>query len=290
MGEVDLHTHSIVSDGSDTPAGLAVKAKSLGLRAFALTDHDSISGLEEVRTAAAKVGIEFLNGMELTVEYRGHKLHIICLGFDPEHSSFKAIYRKVRAIKEGSIPEIIDFIKDKGVDISVQKVLPYAHNGILDLYAIMRYLVSLHIRDRVQALWDEFLDPAAVELGLNYSITAEEALPLIREAGGVTSLAHFHKEIGLKWLDTRKEQEQAILRLHALGLDGMERYYTNYTADDAAFASYMIDKYQLLATGGTDYHGLNRQGVELGCGAGNLSIPYDIVSDIKKVLATRHSR
>lgn len=290
MGEVDLHTHSIVSDGSDTPAGLAVKAKSLGLRAFALTDHDSISGLEEVRTAAAKVGIEFLNGMELTVEYRGHKLHIICLGFDPEHSSFKAIYRKVRAIKEGSIPEIIDFIKDKGVDISVEKVLPYAHNGILDRYAIMRYLVSLHIRDRVQALWDEFLDPAAVELGLNYSITAEEALPLIREAGGVTSLAHFHKEIGLKWLDTRKEQEQAILRLHALGLDGMERYYTNYTADDAAFASYMIDKYQLLATGGTDYHGLNRQGVELGCGAGNLSIPYDIVSDIKKVLATRHSR
>ena len=290
MGEVDLHTHSIVSDGSDTPAGLAVKAKSLGLRAFALTDHDSISGLEEARTAAAKVGIEFLNGMELTVEYRGHKLHIICLGFDPEHSSFKAIYRKVRAIKEGSIPEIIDFIKDKGVDISVEKVLPYAHNGILDRYAIMRYLVSLHIRDRVQALWDEFLDPAAVELGLNYSITAEEALPLIREAGGVTSLAHFHKEIGLKWLDTRKEQEQAILRLHALGLDGMERYYTNYTADDAAFASYMIDKYQLLATGGTDYHGLNRQGVELGCGAGNLSIPYDIVSDIKKVLATRHSR
>ena len=289
MGEVDLHTHSIVSDGSDTPAELAVKAKSLGLKAFALTDHDSISGIEEARKAAAKVGIEFLNGIELTVEYQGHKQHIICLGFDPEHPSFKAIYRKVRAIKEGSIPEIIDFIKDKGVDISVEKVLPYAHNGILDRYAIMRYLVSLHIRDRVQALWDEYLDPAAVELGLNYSITAEEALPLINEAGGVTSLAHFHKEIGLKWLETRKEQEQAILRLHALGLDGMERYYTNYTADDAAFASYMIDKYKLLATGGTDYHGLNRRGVELGCGAGNLSIPYEVVSDIKKVLATRRS-
>ncbi|SHK86135.1 hypothetical protein SAMN05216582_12126 [Selenomonas ruminantium] len=282
MKTIDLHVHSLVSDGSFTPRELAVHAKEQGLSAFALTDHDVIAGTEEAAAAAQEVGVEFINGMELTADFKGHKIHVVCLGFDAKHAAFQTVYKKVRAIKEGRIEDIIEFVRRKGVDISWEKVEKFAYQGLMDRYAIMRYLVSLQMYDRAQPLWDNYLDPAAVELGLNFSITAEEALPLIHKAGGVTSLAHFHKNIGLGNLDSRQQQEQAILELHQLGLDGMERYYPNYTAEDEAFAAQMIQKYDLLSTGGTDFHGSNRPQIEMGTGIdGNMEIPYSFFEEIK---------
>ncbi len=277
---IDLHVHSHISDGSYSPEGLAQLAAQRGLAAFALTDHDSIMGCQEAAIAAENLGIGFINGMELSAEYAGHKVHIVCLGFDAHHPSFQLLYKKIRSIKEAKIPEMIDFVRERGVDISLEKVRPFAY-GALDRYALMRYMVSLQMYERAQPLWDNYLNPAAEALGIDVNITAEEALPLIREAGGVTSLAHFHKNIGLKGL-SRQEQEKAILHLHSMGLDGMERYYPNYTAEDEDFAAYMIEKYQLLATGGTDFHGTNRPGIELGTGEdGNMQVPWEYFQKIK---------
>lgn len=281
MKTVDLHVHSIVSDGSYKPDELAELAKAQGLAAFALTDHDVIAGTDEAAAAAKAAGIGFINGMELTTEFQGRKLHIVCLGFDPAHPAFRTVYQRVRAIKEGRIPEMIAFIQRKGVDISLAKVQEFVYDGPLDRYAIMRYLVSLHLYDRAQPLWDHYLDPAAAELGLNFSITAEEALPLIHEAGGATSLAHFHKEIGLQGL-SRREQEAAILQLHKLGLDGMERYYPTYSEEDTDFAAYLTQKYDLLATGGSDFHGTNRPGTAMGTGIEhNLSVPSVFLDEVR---------
>lgn len=279
MNIIDLHVHSLVSDGSYTPHDLARHAKEVGLSVFALTDHDNIAGNEEAAAAAKEQGLDFINGMELTADFMGRKLHIVCLGFDAEHPSFQKLYERIRSVKEGKIPEIIDYVRAKGIDISLEKVQPFAF-GKLDRYAIMRYLVSLHLYDRAQPLWDNYLDPAVRELGLDQNMPAEEALPAIHAAGGVTSLAHFHKNIGLKGL-SRAEQEAAIARLHALGLDGMERWYPNYTAEDSAFAAHMIEKYGLLVTGGTDFHGSNRPQIEMGHGiAGNMAIPYEVYTKI----------
>ena len=282
MKFVDLHVHSLVSDGSFRPEELAKQASAAGLSAFTLTDHDNIAGNEAAAAAAKAAGLEFINGMELSAEYNGRKIHIVCLGFDPEHPSFQLIYQRIRSIKEGRIPEMIDFVAHKGVDISLEKVKEFAQGRPIDRYAIMRYLVSLQLYDRAQPLWDNYLDPAAVALGLDVNITAEEALPRIREAGGVTWLAHFHKDIGLKGL-TRKEQETAILHLHSMGLNGMERFYPNYSADDAAFAGYMIEKYDLMPTGGTDFHGANRPNVAMGTGiGGNMAVPYEFFTGVQK--------
>ena len=253
MKKIDLHVHSLVSDGSFTPGELAVHAKEQGISAFALTDHDVMAGCAEAAEAASAAGVEFINGMELTADFQGLKIHVVCLGFDANHSAFQSMYKKIRAIKEGRIEDIIEFVRRKGVDISLEKVQEFTYKGLLDRYAVMRYLVSLHLYDRAQPLWDNYLDPAVVELGLNYNITAEEALPIIHEAGGVTSLAHFHKNIGLGKLESRQQQEQAIVELHRLGLDGMERFYPNYSAEDAEFAARMIAKYDLMPTGGTDH-------------------------------------
>ena len=285
MKKIDLHVHSLVSDGSFTPGELAVHAKKQGLSAFALTDHDVMAGCAEAAEAASAAGVEFINGMEMTMDFQGLKIHVVCLGFDANHSAFQSMYKKIRAIKEGRIEDIIEFVRRKGVDISLEKVQEFTYKGLLDRYAVMRYLVSLHLYDRAQPLWDNYLDPAVVELGLNYNITAEEALPIIHEAGGVTSLAHFHKNIGLGKLESRQQQEQAIVELHRLGLDGMERFYPNYSAEDAEFAARMIAKYDLMPTGGTDFHGTNRPGIEMGSGMnGNITVPYAFYEEVKSRL------
>ena len=285
MKKIDLHVHSLVSDGSFTPGELAEHAKEQELAAFALTDHDVMAGCAEAAAAASAVGVEFINGMEMTMDFKGLKIHVVCLGFDEKHTGFQSMYKKIRAIKEGRIEDIIEFVHRKGVDISLEKVQEFTYMGILDRYAVMRYLVSLHLYDRAQPLWDNYLDPAVVELGLNYNITAEEALPIIHEAGGVTSLAHFHKNIGLGSLDSRQQQEQAVVELHRLGLDGMERFYPNYSTEDVEFAAQMIKKYDLLPTGGTDFHGTNRPGIEMGTGMnGNIAVPYAFYEEVKSRL------
>ena len=285
MKKIDLHVHSLVSDGSFTPGELAVHAKKQGLSAFALTDHDVMDGCAEAAEAASAAGVEFINGMEMTMDFQGLKIHVVCLGFDANHSAFQSMYKKIRAIKEGRIEDIIEFVRRKGVEISLEKVQEFTYKGLLDRYAVMRYLVSLHLYDRAQPLWDNYLDPAVVELGLNYNITAEEALPIIHEAGGVTSLAHFHKNIGLGKLESRQQQEQAIVELHRLGLDGMERFYPNYSAEDAEFAARMIAKYDLMPTGGTDFHGTNRPGIEMGSGMNdNMAVPYAFFEGVKERL------
>ena len=263
-GFTDLHVHSLVSDGSMTPREIAAYAKKRGLSSFALTDHDNITGDAEAEQAARELGLGFVPGMELSAQFHSHKIHIVCLGFDAAHPAFQKLYRRVRAGKEAKIPEIVAYIRDKGIQITMDDVQAHAY-GVPDRYAIMRCLVALHLYDHAQPLWDNYLDPAVHQLGLDAIVSPKEALPVIHAAGGITSLAHFHKRIGLKG-ETRERQEALIAELHALGLDGMECWYPNYTEEDRAFAAHMIEKYDLLPTAGTDFHGTNRPEIDLGSG------------------------
>lgn len=277
---IDLHVHSTMSDGSFSPKQIVALAKERDLAAITLTDHDTIDGLNIAAQAAQKEHIDFINGMEISVDYEDRKLHIVALGFDPEHSEFKKLYQKIRYNKENKMEKVIDIIQARGVDISLEKVKPFIKAGNLERYAIMRYLVSIKLYDNIQDIWDNYLNPAVDELGLNKNVNMVEVAAAITAAGGVTSLAHFHKLIGLKG-KSRQEQEDTIAKLHKMGLDGMEKYYTNYSDDDKKFAAAMIEKYNLLSTGGSDFHGGNRVGVELGTGCkNNLQIPYTFYENI----------
>ena len=278
---IDLHVHSTVSDGSYTPAGLAVLAKESGVEAFALTDHDSIAGTDEAAAEAVKQGVDFINGMEMSLSYQGHKIHVVCLGFDRQNPEFQKLYKKVRYIKEDSMADVVEAIGRKGIDIDMEMVRQHA-SVHFDRYAIMRTIVDMHLFDSIQYIWDTYLNPAVLEVGVGDDVSAQEALPIIRQAGGVTSLAHFHKQIGLKG-QSRAEQEASIKELLYFGLCGMEQYYPNYTEDDKAFALHMIEKYHMLPTGGTDFHGANRADIMLGTGYhNNMNTPYAFFEHIRQ--------
>lgn len=279
MEIIDLHTHSTVSDGTYTPCGLVELALKKNIRAFALTDHDNISGLAEARKSADKAGIELIPGMEVTMDFHGRKIHVIALGFSVDSPDFQELYRKIRISKEKKIDELVEGIRRCGVPISMDMVQKHS-SGQLDKYTVMRCLVSLQIEKKIQPLWDKYIDPIAAEIGMNENVTPEEAFPILHKAGAIVSLAHFHKKIGLKDL-SREAQAAAIRELRQLGLDGVERWYPSYSEDDMVFLQSMIDELGMCSTGGTDFHGLNRSGVEMGTGIqGNISIPYSALTDI----------
>lgn len=280
MKFVDLHVHSNISDGSYTPVELIKLAHKIGLSAITLSDHETIAGNAEAKAQADKLGIEFISGMEITVDYKNRHLHLVALGFDAKQPAFQTLYKKIRVLKEAKMEEVILGIKEKGVPISLELVQPFALFNKIDRYAIMRYLVSLQLFDHVQPVWDQYLNPVIRQLELNHNVSVEETTQAVRAAGGMTSLAHFHKRLGLAGLD-RQEQETAIAELHAMGLDGMEQYYPNYTEGDQAFAESMLKKYQMIPTGGSDFHGLNRPNVALGTGIkNNLIVPYTLYANI----------
>ena len=289
MGSIDLHTHSTVSDGTYTPTDLAQLARARGLRTFSLTDHDNVSGLDEAAAAAKAEGVELIPGMEMTVDFAGHKLHVVALGFERTHPAFAEFYRAVRESKEAGMAELIAGIRAKGVDITEEKVQALT-SGKLDRYAVMRYLVSLHLSEWVQPLWDEYLDPVLKNIGGCENVAAAEAFAAIHAAGGVTSLAHFHKKIGLLGM-RREQQAEVIAALHKEGLDGMEGWYPSYTPEDSAFVERMTARLGLLLTGGTDFHGANRPGVELGTGRdNNIAVPEEALMRLHEAIDASHRR
>lgn len=280
---IDLHVHSTMSDGTYTPSELIKLAKDKHLKMIALTDHDTIAGNAEAQKMASKYGIEFMKGIELSLNYHNHQIHVVALGFDDKSTAFKDFYMDLRYKKQASIVNVIEYLHQQGLNISVNKVEPFTSSGVLDKYAILRYLVANKSKaGDIQYLWDTYIDPAFRELNLKITENpmVEEAIVAMKKAGAITSLAHFHKKIGLKNY-SRAEQEAHIKYLHEIGLDGMEAYYPNYTKDDENFAHYLINKYDLIPTGGTDFHGDNRPAVKLGTGIdGNLTIPYTLYENI----------
>lgn len=277
---IDLHVHTTMSDGTYTPSGIAKLAKERGVEAFSVTDHDIVEGTDEAAAAAKELGIDFINGMEMSTGYQGRQLHIVCLGFDRESPAFKELYARLRDIKEGDFDRIIEFIRGKGVDISREKVEKYV-TVRPGRYAIMRYMVDVLNTTNIQYIWDNYVNAGVQSVGNDYDLPVEEGLALIKQAGGVTSLAHFHKKIGLKTFE-KSEREGIIKHLVDCGLDGMERYYPNYSQEDNEFAAYMIEKYNMLPTGGTDFHGGNRATVLLGTGTdNNMNVPYSYFQAIR---------
>ena len=287
---IDLHVHSTMSDGTYAPAEIAKLASQKGMFAFALTDHDTIFGNTAAKIASKAYKINFINGMEMSLNYDNHQIHVVALGFDQNSEAFKNFYKELRYKKESSIANVIDYLHKQGLDISIEKVQPYVSGDGMDKYAILRYLVTNQsaVGD-IQYLWDKYIDPAfrKLKLGIVENPKEKDAITKMKMAGAVTSLAHFHKKIGFI-NNNRAEQEYHIKYLHEMGLDGMEAYYPNYTDDDRAFAHYMIEKYNLLSTGGTDFHGANRPSVELGTGTNNnMNVPDEFYINICQKIEER---
>ncbi|MEG0013705.1 MAG: PHP domain-containing protein [Cellulosilyticaceae bacterium] len=280
--KIDLHIHSRMSDGTCSPKEIVTLAVENSVKVIALTDHDTIDGLQEAQEEAQKQGVKLLKGMEFTCPYVGGRLlHILGIGIDVENPEFLKAYTRMKEKKEQSLENILGIIAKQGVNISLQVLKERAITKYIDRVDIARYLLHEGIVATAVEGWNKYLDP--IPYGDDELIGVEEAFDIIQKAGGVSVLAHYTKHIGLAGY-TKEEVEQHIGYLKSKGLQALERYYPSFTEEEVAYADYLIEKYELLASGGTDFHGKHRPGLDVGIGSDGFYVPYSVYEAMSRAM------
>lgn len=276
----DLHCHSIHSDGMCTPEEIVKEAKRIALSSIALTDHDAIDGIEEFHKAGQKYGIEAITGIELAAQHnRFHReeIHIVGLGFDVNSVPLKRLMEQISTDRDTRNHIIIEELNKHGYDITLEKVLQTSKNGVLMRSHFITLLLQKDHQENREYLFDKFLSVNSRAFKEVDFASPEKIISTIHKAGGVAVLAH-----PTLYNMTPSQIVSLVSEFKEYGLDGIEVEYTTYTSEQAEFITSLADKYSLLHSGGSDFHGTYKPGVYLGIGKGNLKIPYSYWTALKE--------
>ncbi|MDN5570453.1 MAG: PHP domain-containing protein [Propionibacteriaceae bacterium] len=257
---IDLHTHSLVSDGTDTPTHLVRKAAAAGLDAVALTDHDTFDGIAEAKLAAEALGVEVLGGVEMSTQLGGKSVHVLGYGCDPHDQVLLEELARVRVGRSDRVPAMVARLTELGLPLSVDDVLAQAGGASLGRPHVADAMVAKGYVARRDEAFERYLyegGPAYVD---RYCTPLSAAIDLIHEARGVAVLAH-------PWGRGRREDlpEPYLAELaNEYRLDGVEVDHPDH--DDATRAELraLASALGLLATGSSDYHGLGKTRNPLG--------------------------
>lgn len=266
---MDLHSHTNASDGELYPEELIALARERGLAVLALTDHDTTAGIERAQAAAALAGdIELIPGVELSTDVPGHEIHVLGYFVDWYDPQFLSMIDKFRDGRIGRAEKMVAKLAELGVPISFERVKEIAGDGAIGRPHVAQALLAAgHVTTTTEA-FDLYLandKPAYVP---HFSLPPVEAVQLIRRAGGVPVLAHPQ---GL---------EQFVPELVRGGLRGIECYYPEYGEHERRELLEVAKRFGLIATGGSDFHGLDKMGHMGGLGA--VDVPWEVVERLKK--------
>lgn len=288
MSEIDLHTHSTASDGTLSPFELVQLAKKQGLKAIALTDHDTIRGLDDALQAGKKFGLEVIPGCELSVEYPGGTMHILGLWVRPDAVQLNAALKSLRDKRNQRNELIIARLRDMGIDITYAEVKEVAGEGSVGRPHLARVLMNKKIVSSIQQAFDEYLGPDGKAYVPKQKLSPEQAISLLKKEQATVFLAHPFS-LNLDVPDLKKK----LVQLKQLGLDGVEAFYSEHTPEQTAAYLDLCRDLDLLVSGGSDFHGDNKPHIALGKGRGNLDIPYSLLEKIKvrreRMLPKEHS-
>lgn len=282
MKIIDLHTHSNVSDGSLTPAELIKRAISLNISALALTDHDTTDGVAEA-AKAANGQIEFIPGIELSASYLDREVHIVGLWVDANNSDFQNQISEVYLARKNRNAQIIELMQKAGIDITDESLRAEEGDGVLTRANFSNYLRRRGIVKSNNEAFERFLNPGRPFFIPRKHLTPQVAIDAIHTAGGVAILAHpllYHFD------DAALDKCAATMKDY--GIEGIEVYYSRNVGSDELRVKHLADKYQLLYSGGSDFHGTYKPDIELGKGTGHLVVPYDILEPLKNQYRTHH--
>jgi 3',5'-nucleoside bisphosphate phosphatase len=259
---IDLHTHSSVSDGTDTPSELVGKARAVGLDVVGLTDHDTFDGLDEAVTEGERLGVHVVRGMELSCSRRGSSVHVLAYGADPARPGLAAEMARVRDGRLGRLAGVLAKLAELGVPVSQAEVMAQVgESPSVGRPHIADALIKAgHVRDRQEA-FDRFLADGGPAHVHRYTIEVDRGIDLVHEAGGLAVIAH-------PWGRGREQVLpprvlEALVRDH--GLDGVEVDHQDHDSDTRRQLRTLADSLGVLATGSSDYHGTGKLDHDLGC-------------------------
>ena len=277
---VDLHIHTSTSDGSYSPKEIVDLAKKQGLKAIAITDHDTIGGNKEAVEAGMDRDLEVIPGVEISVEWDKGPIHILGYYIDWENRKLASQLKNLIAFREERNPQIVKKLNLLGLQLSYDEVKKVAGEGAVGRPHFAQVLVKRgYVKNEDQA-FKKYLQRGASAYVDKKRLSPQEGIHLIKDAGGIAVLAHPFTTDGI----IHKEMEQCICHLRQLGIEGIEALYPLHTAQQTLQLQDLAKKHKLLVTGGTDFHGKQKPQILLGRGFGNMRVPYHLVIEMKKAL------
>lgn len=277
MGYIDLHLHTTASDGVMSPSGIVRYAKSKGLQAIAITDHDTIDGLEEGLSEGEKIDIEVIPGVEISAEHSSGSMHILGFFIDIHHPLLKERLGYLQKARAERNPKMVEKLNQLGIEITYEEVLNASGGGQVGRPHFASVLIEKRYVRSFQEAFDRFLKKGAPAYVEKLRFTPKETLYFINETGGVAVLAH-PKTLGM---DGYSGLDSLLHQLMADGLKGMEVYYPEHSSLETAQYKVLAERHGLLMTGGTDYHGMEKNGLDIGVGRGEMKLPYSMVENLK---------
>ncbi|MDW8262103.1 MAG: PHP domain-containing protein [Phycisphaerales bacterium] len=264
---VDLHCHSTASDGTFRPAQVIQLAHRCGVSALSLTDHDTVGGIAEAADAAAGLGIEFLPGIEISSEFpKPGTLHMLGYGIDPSSPALQALTARLVEARRERNPRIIHRLNELGIAVSMEDWLAEAAGGVPGRPHLAAVLVRKGYVSSVRQAFDRYLGegrPAYVEKD---RLSSREAIDLIRQAGGVAVLAH---PVQLR-RENFAQVETIVKQLMDEGLGGLEVLHSDHDELTVRELQRIAERFGLLKTGGSDFHGSNKPEIRLGVANGRV--------------------
>jgi predicted metal-dependent phosphoesterase TrpH len=258
---IDLHTHSRVSDGTQSPTELVHAAVAAGLDVLALTDHDTAEGWAEASTAALATGLTLVPGMEISTRHGGRSLHLLAYLPDPTHPALAEQLRRIGEGRTSRVPAMVERLRAQGIDITDDDVRRAA--GVTASSGrphVADALVTLGVvADRTEA-FTRFLNPGRPGHAKRWAPTAPEAVEAVAAAGGASVVAH-------PWgrHDRGTLTPDDLAHLAELGLAGIEVDHQDHTPDQRSELRALARDLDLVATGSSDHHGLGKVDHDLGC-------------------------
>lgn len=268
MDKIDLHIHTTASDGTLCPRDVVSLAAMQGLKAIALTDHDTMAGLQEAGEAGELLGVTIVPGIELSTDYQGKEVHLLGYFLNPEAPQLKEYMDWVQTARRARNEKIVEKLQKKGFDVTMSKLEADNSGAVLGRPHIAKRLVEIGAVDSVKEAFRRYLTRGRSCYVAREYISFADGAKLIRDCGGVAVLAH-----PLQYGFDRAALETLVKDAVAAKVTGMEIYYTGYTQSDMEKLFDLAEKYTLLPTGGSDFHGENKPGVQVGTGDGKLAVP-----------------
>jgi 3',5'-nucleoside bisphosphate phosphatase len=276
--DIDLHIHSTFSDGALTPAEIVDLAAAQGLNAIAITDHDTVDGTDEALQRGREKGIEVITGIEISSWHGETSMHILGYWFRHEDKQFHNRLQLLQNGRETRNGRIIENLNKLGIKVDLGELLRYSEYGQTGRPHIARLLVDKGVTKTIDGAFKHYLRRGAVAYAERFRFSALDAIAMIREAGGMAVLAHPSS------LDPTLRSIPALLKgLCRLGLEGVEVFYPSHSPRAVKALMKMAGTMGLFITGGSDFHGMDRESHSTDEWLHKTRIPYGIVAAMKKV-------
>ncbi len=274
---IDLHIHSVFSDGSFTPEELVREGRRRGLTAMALTDHDTVDGVPRFLEAGRRENLRTIAGVEISADFHPGTMHILGYFVRPDDAQLNEHLVWIREGRSARNAEILSRLVEHGIRLKTEEIQEIAGGDVIGRPHIAQAMVARGYVESVREAFDRYLARGRPAYAERRRLSPEDSIALIHSAGGAAVLAH-PVTLGLNGWDLRR----LVRNLRDSGLDGIEAYYSEHTARDVRRYLRLAKDYDLAVSGGSDFHGEAVPGIEMGTGTGKLNVPDDILEELEE--------